>query len=70
VPYTRRHLLACLGSASTAAAFAAAASPMDCAAGLDFPALLAGIRDDFAHGRLVNMGGWVLSETEARLCQC
>jgi hypothetical protein len=26
------------------------------------------IREDFAHGRVVVLDGWVLSETEARLC--
>jgi hypothetical protein len=25
-------------------------------------------REDFEHGRVVNVGGWVLSVTEARLC--
>lgn len=26
------------------------------------------IRDDFGAGRIVQIGGWILSETEARLC--
>jgi hypothetical protein len=70
VPYTRRHLLACLGSASAAAVLGAAAIPTDSMATADFLALVASIRDDFAHGRIVNMEGWLVSETESRLCQC
>jgi len=26
------------------------------------------IRDDFVHGRMTQVGGWYLAETEARLC--
>jgi hypothetical protein len=26
------------------------------------------IRDDFAHDRIVNLEGWILAETEVRLC--
>jgi hypothetical protein len=70
VSYTRRHLLTCLGSVSTAAAFRSVASPMDWLATTDLPALVASIRDDFAHGRVVNVDGWLVSETEWRLCKC
>lgn len=70
MPYTRRHLLAWLGSASTAAALGASAGSMDFLATADFPALVARIRDDFAHGRVVNLDGWLVSETELRLCKC
>jgi hypothetical protein len=70
VPFTRRHLLACLGSASAAAALGRVAIPRDCVATADFPALAASIRDDFAHGRIVSMDGWLVSETELRLCKC
>lgn len=35
---------------------------------VDERSLIARIRSDFEHGEVVNLQGWVLSRTEARLC--